>query len=132
MLLTGFDAPILQVMYLDKLLREHRLLQAVARTNRPFKDLKEAGLSSIMSGILKEFKRAFEMYSEEDIKGALFSYESVKEDFVALIKDILELLREVPRDYERETLLQAVEVLHLGREERERIYRRLQEFEKNV
>ncbi|GAI07079.1 unnamed protein product, partial [marine sediment metagenome] len=35
MLLTGFDAPKLQVMYLDKLLQEHRLLQAVARTNRP-------------------------------------------------------------------------------------------------
>ncbi|MFQ6120307.1 MAG: type I restriction endonuclease subunit R, partial [Methanosarcinales archaeon] len=40
MLLTGFDAPILQVMYLDKPLKEHRLLQAIARTNRPFKDLK--------------------------------------------------------------------------------------------
>jgi type I restriction enzyme R subunit len=111
MLLTGFDAPILQVMYLDKLLKEHRLLQAVARTNRPFKDLKEAGLVIDYVGILKEFKRAFEMYSEEDVKGALFSYESVREDFVALIKDTLELLKEVPRDYERETLLQAVEVL---------------------
>ena len=111
MLLTGFDAPILQVMYLDKLLKEHRLLQAVARTNRPFKDLKEAGLVIDYVGILKEFKKAFEMYSEEDIKGALFSYEIVKEDFVALIKDILGMLREVPRDYERETLLQAVEVL---------------------
>jgi len=111
MLLTGFDAPILQVMYLDKLLKEHRLLQAVARTNRPFRDLKEAGIIIDYVGILKEFKRAFEMYSEEDIKGALFSYESVREDFVALIKDILELLKEVPRDYERETLLQAVEVL---------------------
>jgi type I restriction enzyme R subunit len=111
MLLTGFDAPILQVMYLDKLLKEHRLLQAVARTNRPFKDLKEAGLVLDYVGILKEFKRAFEMYSEEDVKGALFSYESVKEDFVALIKDILGMLREVPRDYERETLIQAIEVL---------------------
>jgi len=111
MLLTGFDAPILQVMYLDKLLKEHRLLQAVARTNRPFKDLKEAGLVFDYVGILKEFKRAFEMYSEEDVKGALFSYESVKEDFVALIKDILGMLKEVPRDYERETLLQSVEVL---------------------
>ena len=43
MLLTGFDAPCLQVMYLDRPLKEHRLLQAVARTNRPYKDLKEAG-----------------------------------------------------------------------------------------
>jgi type I restriction enzyme R subunit len=111
MLLTGFDAPILQVMYLDKLLKEHRLLQAVARTNRPFKDLKEAGVVIDYVGILKEFKRAFEMYSEEDIKGALYSYDSVKQDFVALIKEILEMFREVPRDYERETLLQAIELL---------------------
>ncbi len=111
MLLTGFDAPILQVMYLDKLLKEHRLLQAVARTNRPFKDLKEAGVVIDYVGILKEFKKAFEMYSEEDIKGALFSYESVREDFVMLIKEVLEILKEVPRNYERGTLLQAVEVL---------------------
>jgi type I restriction enzyme R subunit len=111
MLLTGFDAPILQVMYLDKLLKEHRLLQAVARTNRPFKDLKEAGVVIDYVGILKEFKRAFEMYSEEDIKGALYSYGSVKQDFVALIKEILEMFRQVPRDYERETLLQTIELL---------------------
>jgi type I restriction enzyme R subunit len=111
MLLTGFDAPILQVMYLDKLLREHRLLQAVARTNRPFKDLKEAGVVIDYVGILKEFKKAFEMYSEEDIKGALFSYDSVKEDLVVLIREILEILKEVPRNYERDTLLKAIEVL---------------------
>jgi type I restriction enzyme R subunit len=111
MLLTGFDAPILQVMYLDKLLKEHRLLQAVARTNRPFKGLKEAGVVIDYVGILKEFKRAFEMYSEEDIKGALFSYDSVREDFAMLIKEVLEMLKEVPRNYERETLLRAVEVL---------------------
>ena len=68
MLLTGFDAPILQVMYLDKLLKEHRLLQAIARANRPYKDLKEAGLIIDYVGILKEFKRAFEVYSSGDIE----------------------------------------------------------------
>ncbi len=119
MLLTGFDAPILQVMYLDKLLREHRLLQAVARTNRPFKDLKEAGVVIDYVGILKEFKKAFEMYSEEDIKGALFSYDSVREDFVNLVKEIVEMLKEVPRDYERETLLKAIEVLTSDEEKEE-------------
>lgn len=111
MLLAGFDAPILQVMYLDKPLKEHRLLQAVARTNRPFKDLKEAGIVIDYVGILKEFKRALEMYSEEDIKGALSSYESVKEEFVTFIKETLEILKSVPRNYERETLLKAVEIL---------------------
>jgi type I restriction enzyme, R subunit len=38
-LLTGFDAPVEQVMYLDKPLRDHNLLQAIARTNRPMPEL---------------------------------------------------------------------------------------------
>ena len=111
MLLTGFDAPILQTMYLDKPLKEHRLLQAIARTNRPFRGLKEAGVVIDYVGVLKEFKKALEMYSTEDIKGALFSYDSLREEFLALIKEILEILKEVPRGYEREVLLKAVEVL---------------------
>ena len=44
MLLTGFDAPILQTMYLDKGLRDHTLLQAIARVNRPYKDIKDTGV----------------------------------------------------------------------------------------
>ena len=43
-LLTGFDAPILQTMYLDKPLRDHTLLQAICRTNRPYGDQKTHGL----------------------------------------------------------------------------------------
>lgn len=116
MLLTGFDAPVLQVMYLDKPLREHRLLQAVARTNRPYKDLKEAGLIIDYVGVLKEFKKALEMYSEEDIKGALFSYNDIREEFVLLIKEVLEILKDLPRDYERETLLKSVEILTFDEE----------------
>ncbi len=111
MLLTGFDAPILQVMYLDKPLKEHRLLQAVARTNRPYKNLKEAGLIIDYVGILKEFRKALEMYNEEDIKKALTSFDEIREEFVTILKEILEILKEVPRNYDRETLLKAVEVL---------------------
>jgi len=111
MLLTGFDAPRLQVMYLDKPLKEHRLLQAVARTNRPYKDLKEAGIVIDYVGVLKELKKALEMYNEEDIKWALTGLDSLREEFVILVKEILEILNKVPRGYERETLLKAIEVL---------------------
>ena len=111
MLLTGFDAPILQVMYLDKPLKEHRLLQAVARTNRPFRDLKEAGLIIDYVGVLKEFERALEIYNERDIKGALVDFKGVRQEFVSMLKEILEIFKEVPGNYERESLLQAVEVL---------------------
>ncbi len=111
MLLTGFDAPILQTMYLDKPLREHRLLQAVARTNRPYKDVKEAGLVIDYAGVLKQLHKALEMYSEEDIQGALCDYDAIRQDFITTIQGILHLLKEVPRDYERESLLKAVEIL---------------------
>src|SRR3989339_569778 len=112
MLLTGFDAPILQTMYLDKPLKEHRLLQAVARTNRPYKDVKEAGLILDYIGILKEFKRAFEIYSKEEINGALFSIEEIRKDFVRLMNQILDIFKEVPKNqYDRKTLLKSMEIL---------------------
>ncbi|MDD3726377.1 MAG: HsdR family type I site-specific deoxyribonuclease, partial [Candidatus Ratteibacteria bacterium] len=82
MLLTGFDAPVLQVMYLDKPLKEHRLLQAVARTNRPFKDVKEYGLVIDYIGILEEFKRSLEFYNQRDLKGVFYSTDEMKEEFI--------------------------------------------------
>jgi len=111
MLLTGFDAPILQYMYLDKPLKEHRLLQAVARTNRPYKDLKEAGVVIDYVGILKEFKRALEMYSTEDIQYALLGYEHLRDEFTILIEEIRAIFGKLTRNYERETLLKAIEIL---------------------
>ena len=111
MLLTGFDAPILQTMYLDKPLKEHRLLQAIARTNRPYKGVKEAGLIVDYVGILKEFKRALEMYSEEDIKGVLYSLEDLREEFNQRMDEILEMFGGIPRNYDRENLLNAIEIL---------------------
>ena len=91
MLLTGFDAPILQVMYLDKPLKEHRLLQAIARTNRPYKDLKEAGLIIDYIGILKEFEKSFELYNENDLKLAIVDIEDLEKNFSDLINEALEL-----------------------------------------
>ncbi len=111
MLLTGFDAPILQTMYLDKPLKEHRLLQAIARTNRPYKDLKEYGLIIDYVGILKEIEKAFEIYSKEDITGTLYDLKSVAKEFTKLIDETLTLFESVPRDWSRESLLEAIEVV---------------------
>ena len=93
MLLTGFDAPILQTMYLDKPLKEHRLLQAIARTNRPFKDLKEAGLIIDYVGILKEFTRAFENYTKEDISGILINTDDLVKEFTQKLDETTATLR---------------------------------------
>ena len=109
MLLTGFDAPVLQTMYLVKPLKGHRLLQAIARVNRPYRDVKEAGLILDYVGILKHLKKAFEMYDEHDIRNVLRDYDSLREEFVLLIQELLAIFEGIPLNYDRRTLLQAFE-----------------------
>ena len=59
-LLTGFDAPILQAMYLDKPLRDHTLLQAICRTNRPYGETKTHGLIVDYLGIFDDVAQAIQ------------------------------------------------------------------------
>ncbi|MBB6691040.1 type I restriction endonuclease subunit R [Cohnella xylanilytica] len=70
MLLTGFDAPILQAMYLDKPLKEHNLLQAIARTNRTY-DGKSYGLIIDYYGVSGFLKQALSIFTDTDVQGAL-------------------------------------------------------------
>ena len=70
MLLTGFDAPVAQVMYLDRKLSDHTLLQAIARVNRTNKN-KFRGYIVDYFGLSDYLTEALEMFSSEDIKGAL-------------------------------------------------------------
>jgi len=72
MLLTGFDAPIEGVMYLDRPIREAELLQAIARVNRTGHG-KTAGIVVDYYGIAKHLKEALSAYTAEDIEGALQS-----------------------------------------------------------
>jgi type I restriction enzyme, R subunit len=65
MWLTGFDVPILHTMYLDKPMRGHGLMQAIARVNRVFKD-KPGGLVVDYLGLAEELKKALMDYSERD------------------------------------------------------------------
>lgn len=72
-LLTGFDAPIEQVMYLDRPLREHTLLQAIARTNRKYDSNKTYGLIVDYFGVSRFLDQALAIFSANDVKGALQS-----------------------------------------------------------
>jgi type I restriction enzyme R subunit len=72
MLLTGFDAPIEGVMYLDRPIREAELLQAIARVNRTGYG-KTAGIVVDYFGLAQRLKEALSAYSAEDIEGALRS-----------------------------------------------------------
>ncbi|HEV7518572.1 MAG TPA: type I restriction enzyme endonuclease domain-containing protein [Thermoanaerobaculia bacterium] len=70
MLLTGFDAPVEQVMYLDAPLREHTLLQAIARVNRPAEG-KTHGLVVDYWGVSDNLQEALEMFAPGDVADAM-------------------------------------------------------------
>jgi len=84
MLLTGFDAPIEQVMYLDRPLKDHSLLQAVARTNRPY-DNKKCGIIVDYCGVLKNLNKALN-FNEEEITGCLIDYDKLKDEMVDFLE----------------------------------------------
>jgi type I restriction enzyme R subunit len=68
MWLTGFDAPSLHTMYVDKPMRGHGLMQAIARVNRVFKD-KPGGLIVDYLGLAQELRQALAVYTESGGKG---------------------------------------------------------------
>ena len=70
MWLTGFDAPSLHTMYVDKPMRGHGLMQAIARVNRVFKD-KPGGLIVDYLGLTQELKQALDTYTENDGQGEI-------------------------------------------------------------
>ncbi|MDN5845706.1 MAG: HsdR family type I site-specific deoxyribonuclease, partial [Candidatus Nitrosocosmicus sp.] len=76
MLLVGYDAPIVQVLYLDKGLREHTLLQAIARVNRPYNAGKQFGLIVDYCGITNELQKALAIFDEQDITDVLIPFEN--------------------------------------------------------
>lgn len=69
MWLTGFDAPCLKTMYIDKPMQGHNLMQAIARVNRVYKDV-EGGLIVDYIGIASDLKSALATYTESGGKGA--------------------------------------------------------------
>jgi len=94
-LLTGYDAPILYCMYLDKPMRDHVLLQAIARVNRPYVDAngvqKRVGLVVDFVGVLRELKKALQ-FDSTDVSGVI-------EDLDLLLKDFLEKIENAKVDY---------------------------------
>ena len=68
MLITGFDAPVEQVMYLDKVITGHNLLQAIARVNRVGGDTKDKGFVVDYVGVGHHLKKAIETYDEREQK----------------------------------------------------------------
>ncbi|MFC1460575.1 type I restriction endonuclease subunit R [Microvirga arabica] len=94
-LLTGYDAPLLYCMYLDKPMRDHVLLQAIARVNRPYVDAngvqKRVGLVVDFVGVLRELQKALQ-FDSSDVKGVI-------EDLDLLLKDLLSRLEKAKTHY---------------------------------
>jgi len=89
MLLTGFDAPIEQVMYLDKPLRDHNLLQAIARTNRVYSN-KDYGKIIDYYGITRNLYDALD-FDEDVVDSAMIDIERVKERFTDVLNDVMKI-----------------------------------------
>jgi len=94
-LLTGYDAPVLYCMYLDKPMRDHVLLQAIARVNRPYEDekgiRKRVGLVVDFVGVLRELKKALQ-FDSDDVSGVI-------EDLDALMRDFKQKMADAGREY---------------------------------
>ncbi|MDM7325058.1 MAG: HsdR family type I site-specific deoxyribonuclease [Thermus sp.] len=89
-LLTGYDAPILYCMYLDKPMRDHVLLQAIARVNRPYESdegqRKRAGLIVDFVGVFENLERAL-AFDSKDVTGVVEGIEVLRERFGALMEE---------------------------------------------
>lgn len=87
-LLTGFDAPILQCMYLDKPMKNHTLLQAICRTNRVFSDEKTNGLIVDYVGVFDDVAKALE-FDDEKMKTVIENIAEIKAMLPRLVQDAL-------------------------------------------
>lgn len=94
-LLTGFDAPVAAVLYVDKFMQDHTLLQAIARVNRVYEN-KDFGLIVDYIGIFKKLNSALDMYSDEKSGMNLFD----KEDIRGTISGIAEEKAKLAKAYE--------------------------------
>lgn len=89
MLLTGFDAPVEQVMYLDKPLRDHNLLQAIARTNRVYPN-KGCGKIIDYYGVTKNLYDALN-FDESVVDSAMIDIDRLKKEFIKILDEIMDL-----------------------------------------
>ena len=132
-LLTGFDAPRNAVLYLCRVLREHTLLQAIARVNR-LHEGKEFGYIIDYASVLGELDNALTMYSafegfdESDLVGTLTSINSEIEKLPGRYSDLWDLFKTVKHSHDEE----AYEVLLADDELREEFYSLLSEFGKTL
>ncbi|MGB9807686.1 MAG: type I restriction endonuclease subunit R [Thermosulfidibacteraceae bacterium] len=127
-LLTGYDSPILYVMYLDKPLKDHTLLQAIARVNRPYAG-KTCGLIVDYIGIFENLQRALAFYSK-DVEAGLIDFEKLKERFKQLMEEASIILKEIDLNDEKERIQNIIEYFFEDEKRQEfiKIFKQIQEI----
>ncbi len=103
MWLTGFDAPSMHTLYIDKPMKGHNLMQAIARVNRVYKD-KPGGLIVDYLGIAADLKKALAFYSDAGGKG---DPTILQEQAVQLMLEKLEVVSQMYYDFEYEAYFEA-------------------------
>ncbi|MDY4415389.1 HsdR family type I site-specific deoxyribonuclease [Selenomonas sp.] len=110
-LLTGFDAPILQCMYLDKPMKDHTLLQAICRVNRVYDEGKALGLVVDYIGIFDDAAKALS-FDDASMKKVIENIEGIKQQLPILLAKCLSYFNGVDRTKEGwEGLIEAQEKL---------------------
>lgn len=95
-LLTGFDAPILQCMYLDKPMKDHTLLQAICRTNRKYTVDKKCGLVVDFVGVFDNVARSL-AFDEETVKTIINNIEEIKKLIPGFMEECINFFPGVDR-----------------------------------
>ena len=127
-LLTGFDAPIEQAMYLDNPLTDHNLLQAIARTNRRYGAHKDHGVIIDYIGVTKKLNEALAAYRKEDVAAALLDHDLLADTLRATHKAVMGLIEGVARTNDVKANVSAV-IAHLATEDAWFVFRgRADEF----
>jgi type I restriction enzyme R subunit len=135
MLLTGFDAPILQTLYLDKGLRNHTLLQAIARVNRPYNELKNGwgddgtegrgGLVIDYFGVFENLNEALN-FDKDELGTIAYPFSLLRERFKLEIGLLSEMFKDIDRTGSYESLMKALTFLNQNepaRDKFEELYR---------
>lgn len=134
-LLTGFDAPRATVLYIDKSMKEHTLLQAIARVNRLYEG-KDYGLIIDYRGLLEKLDEALEMYSgaglenfdPNDLKGAIYDVISIIGQLRQTHSDLVQMFTYIRNKHDMEEYEVSLE----DEERRQAFYDVLSKFGRNV
>ncbi|RXK50092.1 type I restriction endonuclease subunit R [Halorientalis pallida] len=132
MLLTGFDAPILKTIYLDRNLKNHTLMQAIARTNRPAEG-KENGEIVDFQGVFENIDEALD-YDDETKAYAARDKSELFEDLKDQLETVMEIFEGIPKNDTQEAAYEAVERVstHPERRQFKQGFRRLQSLYESV